>query len=145
MLLDLRRMAAYAHAEDRARPLGRRQQPAQRLDDRRLPRSVGPKEAEQLSLAHREAHILHSGEVPEADGQPVRGDDRRHRSRTVADMPDFSTPSGLSTLTLTPNTWCLRSSRVCTLRGKNSACDERSSMCAENCRFEDQSTSTSAC
>ena len=41
-------------------------------------------------------------------------------SHTSAAMPDLNTPCGSSTRTLKPNTWCRRSSIVCTLRGVNS-------------------------
>ena len=78
--------------------------------------------------------VVNRGEVAEADRQMLRGDDRRHRSCTVADIPDFTTPSAFSPRTFTPKTWCSRSSRVWTLRGRNSACEPISCTAPENLR-----------
>src|SRR5439155_1205894 len=43
-----------------------------------------------------------------------------NRKVTSAAMPDLNRPWGSATRTLTPNTWCRRSSRLWTLRGVNS-------------------------
>jgi hypothetical protein len=47
----------------------------------------------------------------------------RHRAGTTtsAAMPAWKRPSAFRTWTLTAKTWCRRSSRLCTLRGVNSA------------------------
>src|SRR5216683_1171912 len=119
--LDVGGVFADVHAEDGAGAFSGCDESAEGFDDGGFAGAVGAEEAEEFSFVDVEGDVVDCGEVTEADGEAVGGDNRSHCSRTVADMPDLRAPSGLSTRTFTPKTWCWRSSRVWTLRGRNSA------------------------
>ena len=95
--LDFGGVFADVHAEDGAGALGGRDESAEGFDDGGFAGAVGAEEAEEFSLVDLEGDVADGGEVAEADGEVVGGDDGSHCSRTVADMPDLRTPSGLST------------------------------------------------
>ena len=62
-----------------------------------LPEPLGPRNPKISPLPTGEAHVVNRGEFAEAKGQVIGCNGRRHRRRTAADMPDLSTPCGLST------------------------------------------------
>ena len=114
-----------------------------------LPEPLGPRKPKSSPRSRSKLTSSDGGEVAEADGEVVGGDDvaasaRAHCRVTVADMPDLRTLLGLSTWTLTPKTSCSRSSRVWTLRGRNSAEESISWMRPVNWRPPRESTVTLA-
>ena len=117
-------------------------QPAEGADDGGLAGAVGAEEAEELAAVEMEADVVYGGERAELDGEVFGVDALRCGlaevrpligGLTVADMPDFRMLLGLSTWTLTPKTWCWRSSGVWTLRGRNSASESISWMWPVKC------------
>src|SRR3990170_5560477 len=129
--LDALWVAQHVDPGDDCVPPGREQHTGQHLDDRALPRSVGPQQAEDLARVNGEGDVGEGFHAPVPfrelrhldEGRPLR-----HRAGTPfqktcasAGIPGFNAPSRLSTPSFTANTCFTRSSFVCTSLGVNSA------------------------
>ena len=75
---DLLVLPAEAVARDLRGPAGRRDERAQEPQGRGLARPVGPKETEDLALAHLEIEILDRGETVEALRQSISAQHHTH-------------------------------------------------------------------
>src|SRR5262249_19474998 len=123
---DLLAAPADVEAVDRRVPLGRREQPAEDPDERRLAGAVGAEQAVDLAAGHRQRHLVEGTEAPEIardlahlDAVAVVGGGRgiaHGSSRTVAAIPGFSSGAGAISI-FTAKTLSLRWLRVWTLRG----------------------------
>ena len=120
------RIAHRVMAQHPGRSRCQRDQPAEGADQRGLARPVGPEQAEDLAVAHGQAHAVDRGQPAEPDGDLADIDDRPGRLAgrpahpdlpvpggpgfpsigivTSAAMPDLNTPRGSSTRTLAENT-----------------------------------------
>ncbi len=97
MALDVGGVFVDVHAEDSAGAFSGGDESAEGLDDGGLAGAVGAEESEEFSFVDLEGDVADCGEVAEANREVVGGDDGSHCMRTVADMPDLSAPSALST------------------------------------------------
>ena len=76
----VRRQAADRHAAEPHRARVRPQRPAQAVEQRRLARAVRPDQADELALAHRQAHVGERGDAGELH-RDVLGDEERIAGR----------------------------------------------------------------
>src|SRR5260221_4283138 len=134
-------ISAHIQSFDAGFPAAQRKQAGQHFDDGGFAAAVGSEKTKNFAASHRERNIFYRGEVSEFANQPARGNRRTgsfgNASRTIyVHRHNHLSPSNLTSAAIpgstrcevssmrifTPKTWCTRSSGVCTLRGRNSAC-----------------------
>src|SRR5262245_45406989 len=148
--LHFRRIFHHVDAIDDATAARERENPREHLDYCGLAGAVRTEETEDFPGFDIEADTFDCDEVAELAHQVLCNDGRHYftsllpRNFTSALIPARRRFSGSSTRNFTPNTWCSRSSFVCTLRGRNSACWRICSTTALNPRSGKASTLTSA-
>src|SRR5579859_2109953 len=108
-----------------------RKQAGQHFDYGRFAAAIRTEKAENFTFFHAETDAVDRDKIAELanqifgnDGGAVcgSGEVTHCNNLTSAAMPGRTRCEGSLMRTFTPKTWWTRSSRVCTLRGKNSAC-----------------------
>src|SRR5271156_3891425 len=156
---------AYIQALHPGIAVAKRKQAGKHFDDGCFSAAVGPKEAEDFAFFHAKADVVHRGDRAKAANQVFGGDGgvlgiwgiwgilrgfghgaylAALSSLTSAAMPARTRPVVSVMRIFTPKTWWMRSSRVCTLRGRNSACWLICSTRPSNTVSGKESTRTSA-
>src|SRR5262249_27743145 len=121
---DQRRLARAVRAEQ-AKHLARRDAQADAVHRRERPEANGHFAKVQRRFHGAPAGLVSVQRQGVSQGAPAIFRHGVHGwvprgTTTSAAMPDLNMPSGLATRTLTPKTWCRRSSALWTLRGVNS-------------------------
>src|SRR5262249_8304904 len=146
--------SAHVDAFYKRASAAKRKKTGQHFDDGGLTAAVGSKKTEDFAFFNSEADAIHGGKRAKFANEIVRDDSSsigwrlgqvgHGKSFTSAAMPGRTRCEGSSMRTFTPKTWCTRSSRVCTLRGRNSACWLICSTTPRNVWRPAESTVTSA-